>query len=95
METYTDNSISSTKGTPRPAYDQMMRDYATGRFDAIVCWDLDRLTRVPRELEDMIDACEEGKLALVTANGEADLTTDGGRLYARVKVAVARGEVER
>lgn len=95
VATYEDNSISSKKGVARPDYDRMMRDYAAGRFDAIVCWDLDRLTRVPRELEDMIDACEAGKLALVTANGEADLTTDGGRLYARVKVAVARGEVER
>lgn len=93
--TYTDNSISSKKGVRRPAYEQMMADYAAGRFDAIVCWDLDRLTRVPRELEDMIDACEHGKLALVTASGEADLTTDNGRMFARVKVAIARGEVER
>lgn len=31
----------------------------------------------------------------MTANGEADLTTDGGRLFARVKAAVARSEVER
>lgn len=93
--TYEDNSISSKKGVVRPGYEAMMRDYAAGKFDAIITWDLDRLTRVPRELEDMIDACEEGSLALVTANGEADLTTDGGKLYARVKVAVARGEVER
>lgn len=95
VETYEDNSISSKRGVHRPDYERMMGDYRAGRFDAIICWDLDRLTRVPRELEDMIDACEEGALALVTANGEADLTTDGGRLYARVKVAVARGEVER
>lgn len=95
VETYTDNSISSRKGVDRPAYRRMMVDYAAGKFDAIVCWDLDRLTRVPRDLEDMIDACEDGNLALVTANGEADLTTDGGQLFARVKVAVARDEVQR
>lgn len=93
---YVDNSISaSDKRKARPRYNQLVADYAAGHFDAIVCWDLDRLTRQPRQLEDWIDAAEEKGLRLVTANGEADLTTDGGRLFARIKAAVARGEVER
>lgn len=93
---YADNSISaSDKRTRRPQYDQMAEDYTAGQFDALICWDLDRLTRQPRQLEDWIDAAEERGLKLVTANGEADLTTDGGRMYARIKAAVARAEVER
>lgn len=40
----------------------------------------------------MIDACQEGTLALVTANGEADLTTNGGRLYAPVRDLATRVE---
>lgn len=93
---YVDNSISaSDRAKVRPAYEQMVSDYATGAFDAIVCWDLDRLTRQPRQLEDWIDAAADRGLSLVTANGEADLTTDGGQMFARIKAAVARGEVER
>ncbi|MPY86086.1 MAG: recombinase family protein, partial [Actinophytocola sp.] len=96
VETYVDNSISATdKAKTRPAYDQMVADYNADKFDALVCWDLDRLTRQPRQLEDWIDAAEERGLLLVTANGEADLSTDGGRMYARIKAAVARAEVER
>ncbi|WP_267888213.1 recombinase family protein [Mycobacterium ostraviense] len=49
-------------------------------FDALVVWDLDRLTSQPRQLEDWIDAAEGRGLALITTNGEADLTTDGGRM---------------
>ncbi len=95
-EEYVDQSISATdKSKVRPAYDRMVADYAAGRIDAILCWDLDRLTRQPRQLEDWIEAAEERGLKLVTANGEADLTTDGGRMYARIKAAVARAEVER
>lgn len=94
--TYIDQSRSATdKSKTRPDYDRMITDYRTGLFEAIVCWDLDRLTRQPRQLEDWIDEAELRGLRLVTANGEADLTSDGGRLYARVKAAVARGEVER
>ncbi len=93
---YVDNSISASNRTKvRPAYQQMVADYASGAFDAIVCWDLDRLTRQPRQLEDWIEAAEDRGLRLVTANGEADLGTDGGRMFARIKASVARGEVER
>lgn len=93
---YADNSVSaSNRNKRRPAYDAMVSDFQAGAFDAIVCWDLDRLTRQPRQLEDWIEAAEDRGLRLVTANGEADLTTDGGRMFARIKATVARGEVER
>lgn len=93
---YVDNSISASDSRKkRPAYDRLVSDYENGAYDALVCYDLDRLTRQPRQLEDWIDAAESRGLALVTANGEADLTTDAGRLFARIRLAVARAEVER
>lgn len=96
VETYQDNSISASKReVVRPAYEKMLADYRTGAFTVIIAQDLDRLTRQPRQLEDWIDEAERGDLRIVTLNGEADLGTDGGRMYARIKAAVARGEVER
>ncbi len=93
---YVDNSISASDARKaRPGYDRLVADHAAGVFDALICWDLDRLTRQPRQLEDWIDAAADRGLRLVTANGEADLSTDGGRMYARVKAAVARAEIER
>ncbi|MGL5827782.1 MAG: recombinase family protein [Nocardioides sp.] len=93
---YVDNSISASDSRrQRPGYDALCRAYEDGRFDALITWDLDRLTRQPRQLEDWIDRAEERGLQLVTANGEADLSTDGGRMYARIKLAVAKAEVER
>ncbi|MGH3556428.1 recombinase family protein [Mycobacterium sp.] len=93
---YSDNSISASDARKRrPGYEALRRDYDAGLFDALVCYDLDRLTRQPRQLEDWIDAAEGRGLALVTTNGEADLTTDAGRLFARIKAAVARSEIER
>ena len=83
---YVDNSVSASKRTVRrPSYDRMVQDYDAGLFDALVCWDLDRLTRQPRQLEDWIERAEERGLVITTANGEADLSTDGGRMYARIK----------
>lgn len=96
VDEYVDNGISASKRlVSRPAYDRLVADYASGRYDALVCWDLDRLTRQPRQLEDWIDAAEERGLVIMTANGEADLSTDNGRLFARIKASVARSEIER
>lgn len=93
---YDDPSISASDARKnRPGYDRMVKDWKAGKFEAIVCWDLDRLTRQPRQLEDWIDAAEQRGLRLVTANGEADLTTDAGRMFARIKAAVSRQEIER
>lgn len=94
-KTYTDTLSAFKRSKLRPAYEAMIEDYNAGMFGAIIVYDLDRLTRQPRQLEDWIERAEDKGLLLVTANGEADLATDGGRLYARIKAAVARGEMER
>ncbi len=53
VETYVDQSVSATDRTKdRPGCGRMVVDHAAGRFDAIICYDLDRLTRQPRQLED-------------------------------------------
>lgn len=93
---YVDNSISASDARKqRPGYDALVTAYEAGEFDALVCWDLDRLTRQPRQLEDWIDRADARGLVIVTANGEADLSTDAGMMFARIRSAVARGEVDR
>lgn len=89
------DEVPSSKHVKRPRYDAMVAAFEAGELDAIVCWDLDRLTRQPIQLEHWVDYSEERGLMIVTANGDADLTTDAGRLFARIKVAVAKAEVER
>lgn len=92
---YVDNHTSAwRKNAKRPRYDEMVADFKAGRFDALVCYDLDRLTRQPRQLEDWIDAAEDRGLHVVTANGEADLDDPNGRMFARIKATVARGEAD-
>jgi site-specific DNA recombinase len=92
---YTDNDRSASNGQPRPAYVRLLADIRAGLIDAVVVWDLDRLHRRPAELEEFIDLANERRLALATVGGETDLSSDGGRLFARIKGAVAKAEVER
>ncbi|QVI26181.1 recombinase family protein [Mycolicibacterium neoaurum] len=95
MLEYVDNDTSASNGTRRPAYQQMLADIADGLVQAVAVWHVDRLHRQPRELEDFIDLADEHGIALATVSGQVDLSTDMGRLVARIVGAVAKAEVER
>jgi site-specific DNA recombinase len=93
---YVDRGLTAAdKLIVRPEYDRLVADFRARKFDVLICWDLDRLTRQPRQLEDWIDAAEESGLRVITANGEADLHTDAGQMFASMKVRMAKAEVRR
>jgi site-specific DNA recombinase len=93
-QVYRDNDVSAYSGRPRPAWRQLLADIDTGLIDAIVCWHVDRLTRSPRELEEVIDLHDKRGIALATVTGELDLSTPTGRMLARMLGAAARHEAE-
>ncbi|WP_420123712.1 recombinase family protein [Nakamurella sp.] len=92
--TYVDNDVSATRSKVRPEYERMLDDVRAGRINALVVWDVDRLTRTPRELEDIIDFADRQGLELASIGGVIDLATPQGRLVARMKGSVARHETE-
>ncbi|NMR29931.1 recombinase family protein [Crystallibacter degradans] len=93
-EVFTDNDVSATRVKKRPAYERLLHAIETGAVDAVIVWDVDRLTRTPAELERFIDLADCHHLALASIGGEVDLATPQGRLTARIKGSVARHEVE-
>ena len=70
---YTDDGVSATKRSPRPAYDRLLSAVRSGRVSNVLVWDSDRLTRKPREAEDWIDLADERGVRLVTASGSEPL----------------------
>lgn len=92
---YVDNSISASNSKKsRPQYQKMLADIEAGTVQAVVAYRLDRLHRQPAELETFISLADRKNTALATVTGEVDLSTDTGRLMARIMGAVARQEVE-
>lgn len=73
----------------RPAFRQMLDALASGALDAVVGYDLDRIARDPRDLEDLIDVVESRKIPTRAVTGSLDLGTDAGITMARVMVAIA------
>ncbi len=77
-----------------PGWPWRNSDIAAGLIGAIACWHVDRMTRSPRELEDVIDLHDRHGVQLATCGGEIDLSTPTGRLIARTLGAAARHEAE-
>lgn len=91
---FTDNDVSATKTKRRPEYERLLAAIESRTIDALVVYDVDRLTRTPAELERFIDLADRRHTALASVGGDVDLATAQGRLTARIKGNVARHEVE-
>lgn len=78
----------------RPEFRRMLADYEDGRIDGIIFYDIDRLARQPRDLEDLIDLAEHYKRPVETVTGNIDVRTSNGRAMARVLVAMASKQSE-
>ena len=93
---YSDNDMSASNGKIRPAYRDLLAAIESHVVDAVLVWDLDRLTRRPAELEEFFQVCDEAGMAnLATIGDHVDPTTGEGVMIARIKGAVAAEEVRK
>lgn len=98
VQVYRDNDQSaSTKASkPRKQFNQMIRDARDGKFGVIISYTSSRLTRKPRENEDLIDlAIKYGIRFAYVRSPEWNLNTADGREYARMAAARDAAEAER
>src|SRR4051794_25855580 len=72
VDVYSDNDVSASSGRRRTEYQRMLGDVRGRRIDAIVVWDLDRLTRRPMETEEFIELADQFGLELGSVGGDVD-----------------------
>ncbi|QIY59499.1 recombinase family protein [Streptomyces sp. RPA4-5] len=64
----------------RPEFRRLLADLAIGVIDGVIFYDLDRLVRQPRDLEDLIDIVEYAKRPVTGATGgRMNLINDSDR----------------
>lgn len=95
---YCDNDISASTRSrkERPRYRQLLLDAAAGEFRVVVAATSSRITRKPREFEDLIDLAEShGVRFEFDKSPRFDLNTADGRMMARIMAAADAAEAER
>lgn len=77
--------------TVRPGFRAALDKLATGECDGLLAYDLDRVARDPRDLEDLIDIVESRRprIPVESVSGSLRLANDSDITMARVMVAVA------
>ncbi len=91
---YVDRGVSGAKDR-RPALDALLTDARRRRFDALVCWRLDRLGRNLRHLITLLDELQALGVAFVSLAEGIDATTPAGKLQMHILGAIAEFERER
>ncbi|MFY1673699.1 recombinase family protein [Plantactinospora sp. WMMB334] len=97
VASYVDNDIgaSAKSRKPRPDYQRMLADARAGKFEVIAAYTTGRVTRRPREFEDLIDlSIDHGIDFAYVRSPEFDLRTAQGRRIARTLAAQDAGESE-
>lgn len=98
VDDYEDNDVSASTRSkkPRPDYERLLEDAKAGRFDVVLAYTSSRLTRRPRELEDLIDLAQEHGIRFDYIRSPSfDLNTADGRQIARMLASADAGEAER
>ncbi|MFG2823805.1 recombinase family protein [Kitasatospora sp. NPDC048365] len=74
----------------RPEFRRLLADLSNGVIDGVIFYDLDRLVRQPRDLEDLIDIVEHTQRPVVGATGgRMNLINDSDRHMARMMCVMA------
>ena len=95
---FIDNDISAStlSKKPRPEWNRPVSLIEAGKVKRVFAYSSSRLTRRPRELEDLIDLYEAtGVLFKTAVSGDYDLSTADGRKQARQRAADDAAEAER
>lgn len=93
IDSYEDAGISA-KDTNRPALQQMLKDAENHRFDVILVYKLDRLSRSVSDFHRLSNFLDTHKIALVSVTQHLDTSSPTGRLLRNILVDFANFERE-
>jgi site-specific DNA recombinase len=97
VDVYKDNDLgaSTRSRKARPEYNRLLADARSGRIDHVIAYTSSRLTRRPREHEDLIELAERhGVTYSYVRSPSFDLNSSAGRRVARILAANDAGEAE-
>jgi site-specific DNA recombinase len=93
VDEYIDDGHSG-KSLVRPQIQRMIKDMPTRKFDLIVFWRMNRLTRSVKDKITLFEMIDKHKIDLKSMTEEIDTTTAAGRMTTNILMSVAQGERE-
>jgi DNA invertase Pin-like site-specific DNA recombinase len=88
---YVDQGVSGSKES-RPALNRLMVDAHRRKFDAVLCWKIDRFGRSLKHLVNALADLDAYSVVFISLKDNIDLSTPSGRLMFQVIGAMAEFE---
>ena len=88
---YVDEGVSGSKES-RPELNRLMADAHRRKFDAVLCWKVDRFGRSLRHLVNALADLDAYQVAFISLKDNLDLSTPSGRLMFQIIGAMAEFE---
>jgi DNA invertase Pin-like site-specific DNA recombinase len=85
------DGISGSKGREkRPAFDRLHKDAARNRFDIVMAWSVDRISRTVKDLVTFLQELQAANVDLYLYQQAVDTTTPMGRAMFQIARRVRR-----
>lgn len=91
FQMYVDYGESGLKES-RPAFNELLEDMRSRKFNTIVIWKLDRIGRSLQHLLQLLQEIQHKKIDLIVTSQNLDTTTSTGRLMFQIVGAFAEFE---
>lgn len=91
---YTDAGISGKDTVHRPAYQQMLKDMRKGKFNLVMAYKLDRLSRSIVDFEEFFNELKKYNCGIELLVEKIDTTGAAGMMFARILGIFAQFERE-
>ena len=91
---YKDAGISAKDMEHRPQFQEMLKDMKEGKINYIVAYKLDRITRLVRDLEELISVLEQYNCFLLCDRDDVNTSTANGRFFVRMLTVLSQLEIE-
>jgi DNA invertase Pin-like site-specific DNA recombinase len=88
---FVDEGVSGAKES-RPALNRLMADAHRRKFDAVLCWKIDRFGRSLKHLVNALADLDAYGVAFISLRDNLDLSTPSGRLMFQIIGAMAEFE---
>jgi site-specific DNA recombinase len=96
VEVVVDNDVSASGRKPRPGFDLVIEMLAARRVQAVIAWDMTRLTRNHRDTLRLLEVGQAAGATLLFVRGsDLNLGSADGRTLAGILSSIAHGEIEK
>lgn len=93
VDEYIDDGYSG-KSLKRPQIQRLINDMSSRKFDLLVFWRMNRLTRSVKDKITLFELIDKHRIELKSYTEEIDTTTAAGRMTTNILMSVAQGERE-